>query len=693
MLQALIDIGVWRRTARRRSAVGLAALACLLAAGCAVESPQVPELDFTISISVADDITTIQEVAEDRSEFLEITDDGRMALRFSTEFDEKTGKAEVGDRLQVTPQSADFGTQLGLITIPGQDIPDITIPMSSLVPGLITGIVIPEVPAVAFADPEPVPLDIEGVTLLVIEEGGLDVTLQNGLPLPLASIVLSLRDEASNTVVSTLDLGSIPAGETRSGSFELDGKSMSGSLSVAVAGGTAAASNVTVSADAQLVITASLRDLTVSEATALIPEQQFEDSQELDFPDNRILIDTAVISEGGLTLRVTNEIPVIMALVLSLPDLKRPDGSANVFPISGLAFGETQEVMFDLNNNTFSPEDPQKLRLTYSASTVPSGTEVTIRSNSEIRVEAIPEKLAFSLVEGRLNELSVPIPPVEQTVEFPEGLDNIALAATKLTVYLRSAVGFQSAIDLVIDGTNSQGITKSIIIQEVFPRGDPDSPVSIVISPDSEDLTDFLNNLPSQITVTPTVKIGDGLGTESIAPAHFVQIDSVVFQAPARFRIKENTQIQPAPVRQTFTDSTARARIRGNNALREVTVFTKITNGIPLGLGVRLFVAATEGDVYTNPDLTIPDIATEEPFQVPASSVQENTVTIPGPDPDDPKNPDKNPLNLLIREEYWTGVQVDIDATDGDVELLATDAVRVQAGARIVLRLSEDLVE
>ena len=134
-------------------------------------------------------------MAEDRSEFLEITDDGRMALNFSTEFDE-TGRAEVGDRLQVTPQSADFGTQLGSITIPGQDIPDITIPLSSLIPGLITGIVIPEVPGVAFADPDPLPLDIEGVTRLVIEEGGLDVTLENGLPLPLASIILSLRDRS-----------------------------------------------------------------------------------------------------------------------------------------------------------------------------------------------------------------------------------------------------------------------------------------------------------------------------------------------------------------------------------------------------------------------------------------------------------------------------------------------------------------
>ena len=166
--------------------------------------------------------------------------------------------------------------------------------------------------------------------------------------------------------------------------------------------------------------------------------------------------------------------------------------------------------------------------------------------------------------------------------------------------------------------------------------------MSIVISPDSEDLTDFLNNLPSQITVTPTVKVGDGLGTESIAPAHFVQVDSVVFQAPARFRIKADTQIQPAPVKQGFDDEDTRERILRNNALRAATVFTKITNGIPLGLGVRLFVAATEEDVYTNPDFTIPG-QTEPPFLVPASSSRDDSATVLS-----------DRLNQLIRREYWT---------------------------------------
>ena len=52
-------------------------LACILAAGCGVGKPQVPELDLAFNISVANDTTTIDEVARGRSEFLDISSDGR----------------------------------------------------------------------------------------------------------------------------------------------------------------------------------------------------------------------------------------------------------------------------------------------------------------------------------------------------------------------------------------------------------------------------------------------------------------------------------------------------------------------------------------------------------------------------------------------------------------------------------------
>ena len=41
----------------------------------------------------------------------------------------------------------------------------------------------------------------------------------------------------------------------------------------------------------------------------------------------------------------------------------------------------------------------------------------------------------------------------------------------------------------------------------------------------------------------------------------------------------------------------------------------------------------------------------------------------------------------------WTGVLVELDATGGIVELFASDFVKVQAAARVIMELNEDLVE
>lgn len=695
-MQGTTGGGVGAGLAKAPAGVG-ALFACVLAAGCAVEPPQVPELNLAFNISVANDTTTIDEVARDRSEFLDISSDGRMALNFSTEF-EATGRAEVGNRLQVTPQAQSFGTELGSIKIPGAslDVPPVRIPVGAILPDIPAGVEFPPaplpagVPAVGFDDIVG-NLNLSDVSLLVIEEGALTLTVQNGLPVPLG-LNLVLKDAVTDTLVATLEppLGEIAAGGEGTGTFDLAGKRMSGVLKVVVSGGTGAVDGrVTVEEDAELVILIGVSDLSVSEATAVIPQQQFADNQVLAFPDDRIQIERAVISEGGLTLRVTNEIPVLMSISLSLPDLKGPDGSPNVFVIDQLEPNVTRSISFDLSDNVFSPDNPLELRISYEASTFPSDREVTIRSNSEIKIEAVTEKLIFSLVTGRLNELSLPIDPVSQSVDFPDGLDNIGLSATSLTVYLRSGVGFQSAIDLTIDGTSQSGNKESIVIQEVFPRGNPDAPVAIVISPDSRELTNFLNNLPIQVTVTPTVIVGDGVGTESIAPNHFVQVDSVVFQAPAKFRITAPTQIKVPPEKQELTDDEARRRITSN--LIEATLFTTIENHIPVGVRVSLRVADRIEDVFTNPILKIPS---EGAFSVPAATVDaDGRVTQSAFETSETKITKEDFLVFVKKGGVFTGVLVDIDATDGDVELFASDFVAVQAGAEIIILLNEDLVK
>jgi hypothetical protein len=672
-------------------------------AGCTVKPPQVPSTNWVVSISVADDRTTIEQVVSDRSDFLKIDDESLLTVDFTSDFDRR--REEVGNRLRVTPTSNTFGTPIGAINLPGQDLPNITVGLNAILgQDLETGATVPLIPGGGFEVDEVLPV-LVGVRSLTVSEGSIQIDMINNLPLTLSSVRLALSDQGDSSldipagVIDELDLGTVASGASASGTFSLAGRQISSALAISVTGQTEEGQNVVIDADAALSIAASISELTVERAFAVIPPQEFSASQVLAFPDDRIQVTRAVISEGGLTFNVTNEIDIIMEIELRLDDLRKADGSTNTFLITGLEPGQVSTVSFDLDDNEFAPEDPLELRISYAVRTEDSGEPVQIFSTGEVLVEAVTEDLVFSRVEGILNRVSLPVPSLTQTVDFPAGLDNVALQSTALSVNLTSGIGFRSSIDLDIQGTNSKGETGSLLISEVFQRGDPDNPVALTLAPSSEDLTDFLNLLPTEVSVTPTVQMGDGEGTEVIEPDHWVQIDEVNFVTQGIFRLKNDTRIEPDPIFRRQSDAEARDRISAN--LDSASVVTEIENHLPIGVRVSLRVAPNVEDVYGSEDLFENNqangylrIPKDGAFEVGAGQVDANgRVTQSTTSRQRITLSDDDALVFLREDGIYTGVLIELDQTPGDVALLGTDFVNVVAGAEIYMELNEDLVE
>ncbi len=671
-------------------------------AGCTVKPPQVPSTNWVVSISVADDRTTIEQVVSDRSDFLKIDDESLLTVDFTSDFNRRE---EVGNRLRVTPTSNTFGTPIGAINLPGQDLPNITVGLNAILgQDLETGATVPLIPGGGFEVDEVLPV-LVGVRSLTVSEGSIQIDMINNLPLTLSSVRMALTDQGDSSLdipagaIDELDLGTVASGASASGTFSLAGRQISSALAISVTGQTEEGQNVVIDADAALSIAASISELTVERAFAVIPPQEFSASQVLAFPDDRIQVTRAVISEGGLTFNVTNEIDIIMEIELRLDDLRKADGSTNTFLITGLEPGQVSTVSFDLDDNEFAPEDPLELRISYAVRTEDSGEPVQIFSTGEVLVEAVTEDLVFSRVEGILNRVSLPVPSVTQTVDFPAGLDNVALQSTALSVNLTSGIGFRSSIDLDIQGTNSKGETGSLLISEVFQRGDPDNPVALTLAPSSEDLTDFLNLLPTEVSVTPTVQMGDGEGTEVIEPDHWVQIDEVNFVTQGIFRLKNDTRIEPDPIFRRQSDAEARDRISAN--LDSASVVTEIENHLPIGVRVSLRVAPNAEDVYGSEDLFENNqangylrIPKDGAFEVGAGQVDANgRVTQSTTSRQRITLSDDDALVFLREDGIYTGVLIELDQTPGDVALLGTDFVNVVAGAEIYMELNEDLVE
>lgn len=705
----------FRQTLRRNGQTLLVVFSVALLSGCSVETPSSStSTNFKISIPVADDSTRVDELVGDRDDFLEIdAASGGMKLRVAVPLSnnddssppEILGTAEVGSNLKVTPTANSFGTAIGQLTIPGQTIPEIAIDFGTIIGQSVpAGTEIPLVPGAGFETAVPLPL--VGVTSLTIETGGLDVEIDNDMPVALTDVVLILFDEDAGAVVDEINLGMIAAnGGNGSGSFELGGRKISGDLSVSVSGTTVAATAVTVSDNAELRINSVLQTLLVSEATALIPPQEFSDRQTLDLPDDRIQVTEAVMSAGGLNFVVTNNIPIVMEIELILPDLVDAQGNAQSFLLDSLIFEQPREISFDLTDNVFAPLNPLQIRIEYNASTFESDTEVTLASNGEIRIEAIPEELVFSRVKGKLKEITLSIPKEEtdragRAVDFPAGLDNVNIASAGLAVYITSGVGFLADVDIRFTGFDKEtGTTNSLVISETFERGDPLFPVSNVLEVSSQELTDFLNFLPDSIAVDPVIIVGDGLQEEVIETEHFVSLDSVVFRTEPRLTILSDTRIDPDVQDISFHDSEARGKIATNFV--NASVLTEIESRIPVGVGVRLMVGRTPEAVY---DTSSADFVTAIPgfdqarFEVAAAPVDANGVASGTSNSQISLDLDKDDVLHFILEDdpagrLYSGVRVTLPASDGEVEIRANDFINVIAGLSIELTLNKDLVD
>ena len=503
--------------------------------GCEVKPPQVPSTNFQISIPVADDRTTVQDLADERAGFLKIDDEGLLAIDFTADFNHRE---EVGARLRVVPVSAVLAVPIGL---------------------------------------------------------------------------------ADGAIAKTEGLA---------------------------------------------------------------------------FVDDRIQIARAVIAEGGLTLKVTNQTAIPLQVELVLDDVKSLDGSSPAFLIDALASGESKSVFFDLAGSEFTPQNPLELRFSYRVQ-----GEFSETATDELLIQVETEDLLLNRVEGVLDEVILPVAPVTRAVDFPAGLDQIAFSSVALEVGLTSGVGFRSRIDLHIEGTNSHGERGSLMISEMFQRGDPDHPVSLTLSLASAELTKFINLLPTEVEVAPIVRIGDGESVEVIDSSHWVQIDQVRFATQGHFQLAEDTRIEFDPIFRRLQDDDARRRIHAG--LDSAVAVTAIENHLPTAIRVSLWVAPRVEDVYGSEDLFADNeangylrIPKQGSFAVGVGEVGSEGQVVTSAFSHQRIALSDEDVEVFLREGgVYTGMLVELDKTPREVVMRGSDFIAVEAGAVIFMEFNEDLVK
>jgi len=728
-----IQLGFSTATAAVKAGVA-AGFVAILAAGCTVSPPSAPSTNFFINIPVANDSTSIGEIVAGRSNFLQIDEDtGGMALHVAVpeNRDEVLGTAKVGQNLTTPATEQELPpTPIGSIELAGAVLPSINLTLAEIlgqdVPAgsTIDALIPTDVDITA----DPTNFELGDVQEVVIIRAGIDIEITNRLPMPLSTLEITLRDRGNgNRVVGEpLLIENVPAlvGQggtpgTDSGRLSLDGETISGQLSIEVSVVTPDVGEVEVGDNPRLEIVTSLPPLEVQSATAIIPQQVFapDEPQIVQFPESDVLVDTAAIAAGEIRITIDNEIPLIVDVELSVLDLiNRSTGEPVTFKILLGASSTGVPAVFPLGDVSFIPADPEQLRITYVATTAASADPVTISADQALEVSVVVEPLVFSRVVGRLNRIVLDIPEQRQAVPgIPDGLDNVNIASTAVEVHVTSAIGFRAEVELDITGSNAAGASAPpLFIPVTLERGDPDFPVAYVLTPSASALTDFLNFLPSEIVINSRVIVGDGVTPDIIDTSHSVTLDSVVFDTEPRLAIAADTQMEPEETLLdiTFRDSEARRRIGSNFVSGNVTA--TLENSIPLGVGVRLFVGRTREGVFDTASddhvITIPrlrsrfpgDIAADypkEPFQANAAPVDPATGFSDGTETTEiPIELTKDEVLEFILEDsdtgsLFTGVRVTLLATQGNVEIRATDFINIIAGMGVELLLDSHLLD
>jgi len=272
------------------------------------------------------------------------------------------------------------------------------------------------------------PITFEDFDQANFKDGILEVTIQNDLVIELgAPVYVSLLDASLNPIIGTDNdtakavwTQGLVSGNSSVKTINLDNKNLPGTIIVRVSGvvcGSAAATvtNNDATRNSSFVVAVQAKNLTVSSALAVVPEQTIDTTSTIVLAaDEPNKVQTAVIKEGHLLVNVNNHLPVSANLELTVISLKTVAGGnqqtfVKTIPLAANQITDQEFSLTDhiLEMDLTSPGVAQVVDYSYIIRTVPTDpNKVTIASSDQVEVDidmygAIPDsEITFKEILG-----------------------------------------------------------------------------------------------------------------------------------------------------------------------------------------------------------------------------------------------------------------------------------------------------
>ena len=375
-----------------------------------------------------------------------------------------------------------------------------------------------------------------------LEEGYIDISIDNQLPIDITNVILELKNEISGTVIVQDTFLIIPSFSAVTHTHSLAGKTVEGillgNLIIESPGSTG---DVTIDTSMAMITNITVRDIKISSATAIFPNQEIVnqvDETSLDNPN--IQLTKTKIKSGFINIQVFNTIAENLSFDFELlsatkngsslaisGNIPAANGSASSYTTSkNLAgydlnlqgIGFIEQTQGDLNGNGYI--DPDTVNTFYQkliGRIDSSGNLVTISLSDSIYIltefiDIVPEYAEGYLGQMKFNETGSS--DFEFDNIFYEANININQAIFSLSV--RNQIGIES--ELIINELKASNTINNIdillntsSIANPFYVSKPYNPFSVSvnvipsvtnleINHNNSNITDLLNIYPDKLS-------------------------------------------------------------------------------------------------------------------------------------------------------------------------------------------------
>lgn len=253
----------------------------------------------------------------------------------------------------------------------------------------------------------------------VIKTGTMDIKIENKLPVNIQNVRFELKNKNNPGVIANPTFANILKNTSQTQSFDLAGKEIDGDLAVVVqdmdlAGGV----NVVINHNDALIITVTVRDITVESATAVFPAQDVvSEKSETELLDLDALLTLAKLDEGIVVAEAYSTSQDTVYFTYKIPSLTKGLDTFEMKTVIPPSLpGQTVYKKFSANFNGYNLDLTGQLKnktnTFYSELTARieyTGRKVSLSLDDSIQVEVRIEKAKPYYIKGYLGSDNIEI--------------------------------------------------------------------------------------------------------------------------------------------------------------------------------------------------------------------------------------------------------------------------------------------